>query len=252
MHFMYQCLLVYMVPNACLNVQLREDVQNMNDHPCSPCSPCSQPVHVQGWGGGGWKHWWFYPTPCSASSPCQATQFITNSALTWEVYDAAAVLLFCPTITITLLGILMIESDLPAYSLLTYLMFSPTAVWSYIFQMSSSPACFYPWRGGRHLGTLMIESDSAAQSIRVKQQGMIVHVLFFSTISLFMFKAGGGKNGNVDDWIDSNRHIIFCEAPLNQTYLLFSSMFPITFCKGIIDHLSWSWFSPSCPRLVRW
>ena len=90
MHFMYQCLLVYMVPNACLYVQLREDVQTMNDH---PCSPCSQPVHVQGWGGGAWEHWWFYPTPCSASSPCQATQFITNSALTWEVYDAAAAFL---------------------------------------------------------------------------------------------------------------------------------------------------------------
>ena len=57
-----------------------------------PPSP-PQPVHVQGWGGGGWEHWWFYPTPCSASSPCQATQFITNSALTGEVYDAAAAFL---------------------------------------------------------------------------------------------------------------------------------------------------------------
>ena len=52
-----------------------------------------QPVHVQGWGGGGWEHWWLYPNPCSASSPCQAVQFITNSALTGEVYDAAAAFL---------------------------------------------------------------------------------------------------------------------------------------------------------------
>ena len=64
-----------------------------------------------------------------------------------------------------------------------------------------SPACFYPCRVGRHLGTLMIESDSAAQS------------------SSMVMKAGVGKNGNVDDRIESSSTLSSVKHP--STKLIF-------------------------------
>ena len=125
-----------------------------------------QPVHVQGWGGGGWEHWWLYPNPCSASSPCQAVQFITNSALTGEVYDAAAAF-FVPQ--------------------------SPSPVCSWVWTLDSRDnflltfllVCLW-FRFNLNLTSLL--------------ELMIIHFHLLHLLHLFISKAGEVKHGNIDDW----------------------------------------------------